>query len=59
MNFALFFVYLAFMTSLLVGWVLNIIDIATSFNTFETGEQILRVAGIIIPIIGSFFGLFG
>jgi len=42
----------------LFGWVLNIVTIFTSFDFMSGGEAVVRIAGVIIPIIGAVVGWF-
>lgn len=43
--------------ALLIGWVYNLVDIfQTDLSTGATGQFVLQVVGIFVPIIGSICG---
>jgi hypothetical protein len=51
-------VWVIFVVLLLIGWVMNIIDLFYSAAGEVTALFILRVLGVIIPIIGAYLGWF-
>ena len=54
---ALGLAWIAAIVALVYGWVLNIIDVV-SWAGAVTGEFIVRVIGVFIPILGAAMGLF-
>lgn len=50
--------YILFWVAFLIGWVLNIVDIAYTTSLPMTGMFILRIIGVFVAPIGAFLGLF-
>lgn len=42
----------------LVGYAMNFIKLVATFDVLSASEAILRVGGVIIPILGAIFGYF-
>ncbi|WP_287248886.1 hypothetical protein [Mesorhizobium sp.] len=49
--------YLAFIVTVVTGWVMNIVDII-NYTGPMGGEFVLRVVGIFLAPLGAFMGLF-
>jgi hypothetical protein len=52
------FIWVMIVLTAFVGWVMNIIAIATSDQIIFTGEMVMRIIGVFIPPIGAIMGLF-
>ena len=50
--------WMLFGIAVVVGWVMNIIDLIGMNNVLSTGEGIVRVVGIFLPPLGAFMGFF-
>lgn len=46
------------MVLLVIGWIMNIVTIASSSFEAATGELVVRVIGIFVPVIGGVIGWF-
>lgn len=56
--FAVPLLMFAFYVTILVGWIMNIVDLVhTSFDPL-TALAVLRVVGIFIPPLGAVLGIF-
>lgn len=58
LGFAAFCAWAAFVLAILIGWVLNVVDVFLSAAGEITALFVLRVVGIFIPIIGAYLGWF-
>ena len=51
-------VYIGLIITILIGWVMNIVDLVHMSFDPMTGEAIVRIIGVFLVPVGAFMGIF-
>ena len=56
MSHLIFFSAMTALTAAIVGYFMNLIEVFLYFDLMATNEFILRIAGIMLPVVGAIAG---
>ena len=56
MSNLMFFSCLTAVTAAIIGYFMNLIEVFLYFDLMATNEFILRIAGIMVPVVGAVAG---